>query len=86
MKNVAATRGQSVSFATLFFAMRIAWEGICAGRDKVLNFYSRPPKVTLALKFLGASSLFEEYSLYICMQQKNDVLQNFFRAPTVPKY
>ena len=44
MKNVAATSGQSVSFATLFFAVEIAGEGIGAGRDKELNFYSRPPK------------------------------------------
>jgi hypothetical protein len=44
MKNVAATSGQSVSFATLFFAVEMAWEGIWAGRDKELNFYSRPPK------------------------------------------
>jgi hypothetical protein len=39
MKNVAATSGQSVNFATLFFEMGIAWEGIWAGRDKVLNFF-----------------------------------------------
>ncbi len=44
MKNVAATSGQSVSFATLFFALEMVEEGICAGRDKELNFYSRPPK------------------------------------------
>jgi hypothetical protein len=43
MKNVAATSGQSVSFAILFFAGEIAWEGICAGSDNVLNFFSRPP-------------------------------------------
>jgi hypothetical protein len=43
MKNVAATSGQSVSFATLFFAVEIAVEGIWAGRDKELNFYSCPP-------------------------------------------
>jgi hypothetical protein len=39
MKNVAATSGQSVNFATLFFEMGIAGEGIWAGRDKVLNFF-----------------------------------------------
>jgi hypothetical protein len=43
MKNVAATNGQSVSFAILFFAVEIACEGIWAGSDNVLNFYSRPP-------------------------------------------
>src|SRR5260370_22217948 len=41
MKNVAATRGQSVSLAILFFAWGIAWEGSWAGSDSVLNFYSR---------------------------------------------
>jgi hypothetical protein len=44
MKNVAATSGHSVSFAALFFALVIAGEAIRAGRDKELNFYSRPPK------------------------------------------
>jgi len=43
MKNVAATNGQSVSFAVLFFAMENTWEGIWAGTDMLLNFYSRPP-------------------------------------------
>jgi hypothetical protein len=71
MKNVAATNGQSVSFAALFFAMGSAWEGIWAGRDKVLNFFSRPPKVTLAFRFLEASSSFEEYNSPARMQEKN---------------
>src|SRR5580765_4281475 len=44
MKNVAATSGQSVSFAILFFAVEIAGEEIRAGRDEELNFYSCPPK------------------------------------------
>jgi len=39
MKNVAATKGQSVNFAALFLEIGIAWEGIWAGRDKVLNFF-----------------------------------------------
>jgi hypothetical protein len=44
MKNVAATSGQSVSFAALFFAVGIAREGGWVGSDKELNFYSRPPE------------------------------------------
>jgi hypothetical protein len=44
MKKVAATSGQSVSLATLFFAVEIAGEGNWAGTDMELNFYSRPPK------------------------------------------
>ena len=72
MKKVAATSGQSVSFATLFFAEEIAWEGICAGSDKVLNFFSRPPSMTLARSRLtGATSSFEEYSLCTRMQEEN---------------
>jgi len=43
MKNVAATSGQSVSFATGFFAIENAREGSWAGSDKELNFYYRPP-------------------------------------------
>jgi len=42
MKNVAATSGQSVNFAALFFVDDIAWEGICAGSDNVLNFFLSP--------------------------------------------
>jgi len=39
MKNVAATSGQSVSFATLDFVFDIASVGSGAGSDNVLNFY-----------------------------------------------
>jgi hypothetical protein len=46
MKNVAATSGQSVSFATRFFGMEIACVGYWVGRDKELNFYYRPPSET----------------------------------------
>src|SRR4051812_24628436 len=41
IKNVAATKGQSVSLATFFFAGEIARAGNWAGKDNVLNFYSR---------------------------------------------
>jgi len=52
MKNVAATNGQSVSFAVLFFGVEKTWEGIWAGTDMLLNFYSRPP---WAMSVLGAA-------------------------------
>jgi hypothetical protein len=39
MKNVAATSGQRVSFAILFFGLEIARGGYWAGRDRELNFY-----------------------------------------------
>jgi hypothetical protein len=51
MKNVAATNGQSVSFAVLFFGVESTWEGIWAGTDMLLNFYDRPPE---AQSVLGA--------------------------------
>lgn len=43
MKNVAATKGHSVSFATLDFVLEIVLLGRLAGSDNVLNFYDRPP-------------------------------------------
>src|SRR5215831_19179291 len=49
MKNVAATNGQSVSFAALFFGVESTWEGIWAGTDMLLNFYARPPWAQPAL-------------------------------------
>jgi len=49
MKNVAATKGQTVSFATFFLVEEIAREGNWAGRVMVLNFLSRPPSAILAL-------------------------------------
>jgi hypothetical protein len=49
MKNVAATKGQTVNFATFFLVEEIAREGNWAGREMVLNFLSRPPSAILAL-------------------------------------
>src|ERR1700730_4713967 len=39
MKNVAATSGQSVSFATRVFLVETACAGYWVGRDRELNFY-----------------------------------------------
>jgi hypothetical protein len=44
MKKVAATRGQSVSFADFFLAAEMTWEGRLAGTDMLLNLYRRPPE------------------------------------------
>jgi hypothetical protein len=49
MKKVAATSGQSVSFAVFFLVEEIAPVGNWAGRERVLNFLSRPPSAILAL-------------------------------------
>jgi hypothetical protein len=72
MKKVAATRGQSVSFAVLFLLEGIAPAGNWAGRDKVLNFLSRPPSAILALssRLVGASSQKAEYGEFSAMQEK----------------
>lgn len=71
MKNVAATSGQRVSFATVFLVVGNARAGTCAGSDTVLNFFSRPPKANLAGRLPKASSLFEEYSFCAPTQEKN---------------
>jgi hypothetical protein len=72
MKKVAATRGQSVSFAVFFFVAGSAPAGNWAGRDKVLNFLSRPPSAILALSSLspGASPQKAEYGELCAMQEK----------------
>jgi len=44
-------------------------------------FFSRPPQVTLALRLRGASSPFEEYSLCICMQEKNEAARKKILGP-----
>jgi len=44
MKKVAATSGQSVSFADFFLAAEMTREGKLAGTDMLLNLYRRPPK------------------------------------------
>jgi hypothetical protein len=79
MKNVAATSGQSVSFAALFFAVGIAREGSWAGSDNVLNFYSRPPWTTLAPHALSEFAI-AEYKLHHLMQEKNGPRRKFFSA------
>ncbi|MGA7919133.1 MAG: hypothetical protein WCA38_05625, partial [Candidatus Acidiferrales bacterium] len=67
-----ATSGQSVSFAFFFVVDVTAREGNWAGRDKVLNFLSRPPSAILALFPLsrGASSQNAGYGYSQSMQEK----------------
>ena len=56
MKNVAATNGQSVSFAVLFFGGESTWEGAWAGTDMLLNFYDRPPWAPFARDAAGKAN------------------------------
>jgi len=44
MKKVAATSGQSVSFADFFMDVEMVREGKWAGTDMLLNLYRCPPK------------------------------------------
>src|SRR6202790_2680770 len=84
MKNVAATSGQSVSFATFFFAVEIAWEGIWAGRDKELNFYSRPPK-RFSLARLGEVSSHSQNTRFVpSCNKKMRPAEYFFAAQNCP--
>jgi len=53
MKNVAATNGQSVSFAALFFGVESTWEGTRAGTNMLLNLYDRPPWAQIARDAAG---------------------------------
>jgi hypothetical protein len=71
MKNVAATSGQSVSFATRFFLVEMACAGYWVGRDRELNFYF-PSSKRHSLSLSGeASSHFEEYKSRFRMQEKS---------------
>jgi hypothetical protein len=71
MKKVAATSGQSVSLATVFFAVGIALEEYCVGSDKELNFYSRPPKRISLAPLRLSEFAFAEYKTHLCMQEQN---------------
>src|SRR5580704_1828727 len=87
MKNVAATSGHSVSFAFLFVEVT-ARAGNWAGRDKVLNFLSRPPSAILALsqpKMPGASLHHAEYGYSHLMQEKCERNQIIFRHDARPE-
>jgi hypothetical protein len=88
MKKVAATSGQSVSLATLFFAVGIAREGSWAGSDIELNFYSRPPNrnslapVTVLRSPLKMKRVaFEGYKTRHCMQEENAPERKYFLSP-----
>jgi hypothetical protein len=61
-----------VSFAVFFFVEEIARVGNWAGRERVLNFLSRPPSAILALssRLVGASSQKVEYGEFSVMQEK----------------
>jgi hypothetical protein len=78
MKKVAATSGQSVSLAIRFLAVGIALDGYCAGSDKELNFYSRPPKRISLAPLRLSEFAFAEYKSRLCMQEENAPQRNFF--------
>jgi hypothetical protein len=84
MKKVAATSGQSVSLAIRFFAVGIALEGYCAGSDKELNFYSRPPKRNSLAPLRLSEFAFAEYKSRLCLQEENAPKRKFFIAAHCP--
>ena len=81
MKNVAATSGQSVSLATLLFAVGIALEGYRAGSDMELNFYSRPPKGISLARCGEASSHLQNTRAATACKKKMHLHKNIFAAP-----
>src|SRR5467141_1594491 len=85
MKNVAATSGQRVNLAILFLVVEIVLAGSWAGRDKELNFCSRPPNDPRSRCHGEASSHSEEYKSRPCMQQENAFRTKIFSLPlTIP--
>src|SRR6267143_3914157 len=78
MKKVAATSGQSVSLATLFFAVEMVREGSWAGSDIELNFYSRPPKRSSLAPLRKSEVTIAEYRSHHRMQEKNAFERYFF--------
>src|SRR5215472_11821702 len=79
IKKVAATRGQSVSFATLFLVVGITREGYCAGSDNELNSYFRPPERSSLSRCGGASSQLQNTRAVSACKRKMRVRQNFFQ-------
>jgi len=78
MKNVAATRGQSVSFATFFLVIETAREGNCAGTDIELNSYYRPPKQSSLSRRGEASSQVQNTGVVSACKGKVHAHENFF--------
>src|SRR5271154_3841072 len=82
MKKVAATSGHSVSFAFLFVEVT-ARAGNWAGRDKVLNFLSRPPSAILALsqqKCLERVCIMQNTDIQLRCKKNVQRLKDFFVA------
>ena len=78
MKNVAATNGQSVSFAALFFGVESTREGTWAGTDMLLNFNDRPPWATFARDAAGrANSLSKNTRSARARNKKNGLCDRF---------
>jgi hypothetical protein len=86
MKKVAATRGHSVSLAALFFVVEIVREGIWAGSDIELNFYSRPPKRNSLARCGEASSLLQDTRLTPACNKKMHLREYFSVWLTVLSY
>src|SRR6266478_4135586 len=86
MKNVAATSGQSVSFAALFLVVGMTREGSWVGSDKELNFYSRPPKGTRSRRCGRVSSHSQHTRVVPACKKKMHPDEIFSLSLTVPSY
>src|SRR6266446_2892162 len=83
IKKVAATRGQSVSFADFFLADEMTREGKFAGTDMLLNLYRRPPEriSSPAVHECFTSSLLKNtVSAFACNKKKNALWRIFFQT------
>jgi len=81
MKNVAATNGQSVSLAALFFGMENTWEEAWAGTDMLLNFYDRPPWEQIARDAAGrAISLLKNTRSALARNKKMHTTPDFLTS------
>src|SRR6266576_1307872 len=80
MKKVAATRGQSVNFTTLFLVMETSREGNCAGTDIELNFTLVLLRETRSRRCGKASSHVQNTGVTSACKRKMHLLREFSPA------
>src|SRR6516165_11287744 len=86
MKNVAATRGHSVSLAMPFLGLGRAWALRSAGSDNVLNFSLSPSSATPPLKSDAAWPAFRRIHFSLRhAREKASSDENFFALEGPPR-
>src|SRR5271165_5644754 len=81
MKNVAATSGQSVNLATLFFAEGMTWEGMLAGSDIVLNFFLSSSSGDSRSQFFRSKLAFRRIQALYSHARKKCISVHIFSKP-----